>query len=336
MNANTLRYSTRAAEGVYLVRTLIANVAFISAPNSAGWVLVDAGLRGYAEQIRLAAEECFGHGTAPQAVVLTHGHFDHVGSLRALLDMWPVPVYAHQLELPHLTGRLDYPPPDPLVGGGMMAWSSKLLPKGALDIGPSLEALPQDRSIPGAPGWEWIHTPGHTDGHVSLFRPLDRVLVAGDAVTTVRQESLLAIATQRPEVHGPPAYFTSDWDAARESVRHIASLEPEVLATGHGVPLTGPEMREWLHQLAANFDWVARPRFGRYTRQPAVRRRDSYTLPPDPFPIVAGAVTAIALSVFWMAGRGKPPRDAGAVRRSHAPLRETRSVPDPSSQTSES
>jgi glyoxylase-like metal-dependent hydrolase (beta-lactamase superfamily II) len=293
----------RAAEGVYLVRTLMANVAFISSSNeSRAWILVDAGIRGYADDIQQAAEACFGEGTRPSAIVLTHGHFDHVGSLAALLQRWPVPVYAHVLEFPHLTGRVDYPPPDPLAGGGMMAWSSRLLPRGATNVGPSLLALPSDRSVPGAPGWQWFHTPGHTQGHISLFRPSDRVVIAGDAVTTVKQESAYAVVTQRPEVHGPPAYFTIDWDAARESVRHIAELQPHVLATGHGVPLQGDAMRRALDTLANNFDRMARPRFGRYARQPAKLRSDgAFDLPPDPFPLVAGSLALLAVGGVMLA-----------------------------------
>ena len=41
------------------------------------------------------------------------------------------------------------------------------------------------------PGWRWVHTPGHTAGHVSLFRDADRTLIAGDAFVTTKQESAL-------------------------------------------------------------------------------------------------------------------------------------------------
>jgi glyoxylase-like metal-dependent hydrolase (beta-lactamase superfamily II) len=301
---HSTRSAIAAAEGVYLVRTLMANVVFISSRHSSRWVLVDAGIRGYADTIQQAAEECFGPGARPEAIILTHGHFDHVGSLHALLARWPVPVYAHVMEMPHLTGRVDYPPPDPVAGGGLMAWSSRLLPKGAIDVGPSLLALPQDRSIPGVPGWQWTHTPGHTVGHVSLFRTDDRVLVAGDAVTTTKQESLLSVATQRRALHGPPAYFTTDWDAARESVWRLVDLQPEVLVTGHGYPMRGAAMRDALHLMATHFDERERPRYGRYARTPAVLSHDgTYDLPRDPFPAVAAALAAGVLGGAVLARR---------------------------------
>jgi glyoxylase-like metal-dependent hydrolase (beta-lactamase superfamily II) len=62
--------------------------------------------------------------------------------------------------------------------------------------------------VPGAPGWRWIPTPGHSPGHISLLRDSDRTIVAGDAFTTTKQESLVAALTQRAEIHGPPMYFT--------------------------------------------------------------------------------------------------------------------------------
>jgi hypothetical protein len=75
--------------------------------------------------------------------------------------------------------------------------------------------------------------------------------------------------SQTPELNGPPAYFTPDWNAARSSVQHLASLNPEAVGTGHGVPLRGERMRQELHQLANNFDAVARPTRGRYIHRSA-------------------------------------------------------------------
>jgi hypothetical protein len=82
----------------------------------------------------------------------------------------------------------------------------------------------------------------------------------GDAFCTTKQESVLAIATQKPELHGPPAYYTSDWDAAHRSVELLANLRPHAEAPGHGLPMAGPEVADKLQILAKDFDRVSRPR----------------------------------------------------------------------------
>jgi glyoxylase-like metal-dependent hydrolase (beta-lactamase superfamily II) len=286
----------QVAPGVLRLRTLFVNLFFVSdQPGEIGsWWLVDAGLHGTAGLIRRTAEECFGTGTYPRAIVLTHGHFDHVGALRTLAQEWDVPIYAHRLEYPYLTGRSKYPPPDPSVGGGGMAWLSALYPRGPFDVSRWLQALPENGRVPGAADWQWVATPGHSPGHVSLFREADRLLIAGDAVVTTKPESMIAALTQRAELHGPPAYFTPDWQASASSARMLAALEPEILTTGHGPTMRGQEMRAALRDLADNFDREI-PSRGRYVPTPArVDDRGVISVPPRPLPSMATlAVTAV-------------------------------------------
>jgi glyoxylase-like metal-dependent hydrolase (beta-lactamase superfamily II) len=287
----------QVAEGVWMLRTVLVNVFFVRIDDG-GWMLVDAGIAGSAASIRRAATALFGP-LAPRAIVLTHGHFDHVGALSRLLEDWDVPLYAHPFELPHLTGRDRYPPPDPTVGGGLVAWSSFLFPRGPYDFGSRLLALPPDGRVPMAPDWVAIHTPGHTAGHVALFRTGDGVLIAGDAVTTTQQESALSVATQRLALHGPPAYFTTDWDAARWSVQRLAATRVETLLAGHGQPMYGEAMRRDLRDLAEHFDERARPRRGRYVEhdegEAAFERR---WLRPIAAAVIAGAGSALLLHLL--------------------------------------
>lgn len=252
-------------------RLLIVNVVFYGSVGAGDreWVLVDAGLSGSAHMIAHAAAARFGKNARPAAIVLTHGHFDHVGALEELADKWDVPVYAHELEHPYLDGRSSYPPPDPKVGGGAMALLSPLFPRGPVNVKRWLRTLPADGSVPGMPEWRWLATPGHAPGHISLWSESERALIAGDAFVTTKQESAYAAATQKPEMHGPPMYFTPDWDAARQSVERLAALEPDLVVTGHGRAMRGPEMRAALHQLAERFDKVAVPKHGRYVDSPA-------------------------------------------------------------------
>jgi len=250
-------------------RLAIVNVAYIGERGTGNWVLVDAGLFGTARLIRSAAQARFGAGARPAAIVLTHGHFDHVGVLETLAAEWDVPVVAHELEAPYLTGGASYPPPDPGVGGGLMARLSPLYPRAPVDVGDRLTLLPPDGTVPFMPGWRWLHTPGHTPGHVSFWREADRALIVGDAFVTTGQESAYEVAVQEPEMHGPPTYFTTDWQAAGRSVRTLAALEPEVVITGHGRAMAGAAMRAALGELARNFEAVAVPKGGKYVEQPA-------------------------------------------------------------------
>ncbi len=66
---------------------------------------MDTGLENSGNFIIKAAEERFGTESRPEAIILTHGHFDHVGSVIQLSQHWDVPVYIHELEIPYITGK---------------------------------------------------------------------------------------------------------------------------------------------------------------------------------------------------------------------------------------
>jgi len=258
------------APGVWGMKDVFVNVYAISNPATNTWWLVDAGLRWSGSKIKRMGEMLFGAGSKPEAIILTHGHFDHVGSVKKLAEEWNIPVYAHHLETPYLTGQSSYPPTDNTVGGGLMADLSFIYPKGPIDIQNRIVSLPQGGQIPGLSDWQYFHTPGHAPGHISLFRESDRVLIAGDAFVTTKAESAFSTMFQYHKLSGPPKYFTSDWLSAKSSVEQLASLEPEIVATGHGKPMRGAGMRNSLHNLARNFEKLAMPSTGRYLRQPAL------------------------------------------------------------------
>ncbi len=249
-------------------RVGIVNIILVGAPGGK-FVLIDAGLPGTRSVVQHAVEARFGKGARPSAIVLTHGHVDHVGALESLAAEWEVPIYAHVHEHPYLNGTSAYPPPDPKVGGGIMSVFSTLFPRQPINVKRWLHALPEDGSVPGMPGWRWLHTPGHAAGHVSFWRESDRAMIAGDAFVTTAQESLYSVITQEPELHGPPMYFTPDWHAARLSVEALAALQPALAVTGHGRAMAGPALTEALDRLARDFEQVAVPKFGSYVADPA-------------------------------------------------------------------
>ncbi|MCE7791844.1 MBL fold metallo-hydrolase [Salipaludibacillus sp. CUR1] len=249
---------------LYNYTVQIVNIHMIGDPKTSDFVLVDAGMPHSAKDIISAVEKRFGTDSRPKAIILTHGHFDHVGAIIELVEHWQIPVYAHELEMPYLTGERSYPKPDPSVEGGMVAKMSPMFPNEPINLGNNVKPLPADGSVPYLPEFKWIHTPGHTPGQIALFRENDRALVAGDAFVTVKQESLYKVITQEQEISGPPKYLTTDWKAAKESVIKLASLKPTVAVTGHGLPMSGELLKKNLKTLAENFDDMAKPEHGKY------------------------------------------------------------------------
>ncbi|MBM7579099.1 MBL fold metallo-hydrolase [Jeotgalibacillus terrae] len=232
-----------AAPGIHQYTNQVVNLFFVKAEADPGnWVLIDAGMPSSAEQIIEQAEKLFGKGARPKAIYLTHGHFDHIGSLETLIKAWDVPVYAHTEEFPYLTGQLNYPEPDPNAGRGMVVkLSPYLFPNEGIDISGQINVLPEDHELEHLPGWHWIHTPGHTPGHVSYYHHSSKIMIAGDALITVKQESLFNVLTQKKELDGPPDYLTQDQVLAGQSIRIIRDLKPKLLLTGHGMPMTDEE-----------------------------------------------------------------------------------------------
>ena len=283
---------TEIAPGVAWLPLGITNVYF-AGPRGGPWVLIDTGLPGRARQIREAAESRFGANARPEAILLTHGHRDHSGSALDLATLWDVSMFVHPLEMPYLTGRSSYPPPDPTVGG-FLGLMGRFVSPAVFDLGDRVRTLEVGREAPGLKGWEWHHTPGHSPGHVVFFRRDDGLLLGGDALITVNLDSFLELAIRRRRISRPPTPFTCDWHAARQSVRQIAELRPLTVACGHGTPMTGSDVVVQLAELAVNFPM---PPYGRYVDEPA--RTDEtgvVSLPPKPRDALPGIAAGIGIA----------------------------------------
>lgn len=298
------------ASDVFHLSLNFANVYFIGRPGGA-WTLVDTATPGHAQRIYEAAKQIYGPDARPEAILLTHGHRDHSGSAADLANFWDVPIVAHGLELPYLTGKSKYPPPDPTVGG-FMALYGRFVPAWSCDFRDRIRTLEPGVEAPGLSGWEWHHTPGHSPGHVVLFRRTDATLIAGDAITTVNLDSFFAVAMQRQRVCGPPNPFTPDWPRAHESVRRIAELRPVTIATGHGIPMSGGKAVQQLAELAMN---LPIPAHGRYVQEPARMDENGVVFlppaPPDNLPAAAMLVGAAAAAgtMFAVAARRRKRTD---------------------------
>jgi glyoxylase-like metal-dependent hydrolase (beta-lactamase superfamily II) len=257
--------SVHVTPDILIMNFTVVNAALVGTAEN--YILVDTGLENSAKFILECIEDKFGKNSKPKAILLTHGHFDHVGSVIKLSELWNIPVYIHQLEMPYVTGKKDYPVADPTVDEGMVAKLSPTFPHTSINITAYAEALPEDGRIPGMPDWKWIHTPGHTEGHIALFREKDGVLIAADAFCTTKQESLMSVLSHKEQISGPPKYLTTDWKAAEKSVRILRDLKPQLAIPSHGEPMEGEELTRHLEMLVNNFEEIAVPDQGVFVKK---------------------------------------------------------------------
>ena len=259
------------APGVYCLEVgkgiMRSNVYFVRSGSS--WVLIDTASANCGRVIQEAAESLFGVNTPPAAILLTHDHPDHAGSTLELARRWGCLVYVHPDELALVTADFStffstvkgYANPLdtwvilPLMRVMPRRHEMMLAESSFKDVA---RAFDPGTGVPSLPDWECIHTPGHSPGHVSFFRPSDRVLITGDAVLTVHLNSLWSfllwgVGRNKQRLSGPPWYTTWSWRAAKESVVSLARLEPSVLACGHGLPMSGSRTALQLQAFAQSF-----------------------------------------------------------------------------------
>jgi glyoxylase-like metal-dependent hydrolase (beta-lactamase superfamily II) len=80
-------------------------------------------------------------------------------------------------------------------------------------------------------GFRVLDVPGHSVGHIALWRESDGVLILGDVLNNMNVRTGLPTG-----LHAPPDLYTPDPARNRESARRLAALEPSLTLFGHGPP----------------------------------------------------------------------------------------------------
>lgn len=173
-----------------------AELGFVSAyvmarGNSAA--IYDTGVAGSADAIGRSLADLGLTYNDVDHVILSHHHGDHAGSIQAVMDQAVnATVHAGEADI----GSISFDTISPLVGGEDVF------------------------------GFEALHTPGHTDGHMAVIDHDAGLLIAGDAIFTDGDAA----------IEGPERFF-SDVPLSRESIRSMGALSYNTLLVGHGPPI---------------------------------------------------------------------------------------------------
>ena len=230
---------TRIAEGVHRLGSSLIN--FYLVEDGDRLTVVDAGLPGYRKRLDTALAELGRSLSDVEAVLLTHGHADHVGFAESVRSEAGVPVYIHEaderLALTGETPRGERGPVPYLWRWQLWRLLAHGIPNGLVPTKVAeVTTFGDDATldVPGRP--RVVPTPGHTRGCVTFVLEDRGVALVGDALCTKNP------LTGRDGPQIMPASFTVDVERALDSLERIESLPVDVLAPGHGDPWTdGPK-----------------------------------------------------------------------------------------------
>jgi glyoxylase-like metal-dependent hydrolase (beta-lactamase superfamily II) len=211
-------YQVGDKSGVYCIESAgSARVYFVGAPE---FTLIDAGMPDKADQILSALANIGVQPLHVKRIILTHHHYDHVGSLWELKRRTGAQIIAHHRDADYIDGKRQRRAPRQFSGrvvyGLMNLFGARNVP------GIEVDRRVGDGDTIG--GFTVLHTPGHTPGHICLLR--NGYLFSGDLLTA-----------KASEFSETPHVFTADVPTSRESIRRVAQMEFEAILSSHHPPV---------------------------------------------------------------------------------------------------
>lgn len=199
--------------------------------NEAELVLVDCGYAGFMPLLQEVASRYGISLDDLTGILITHHDIDHMGGLQELKAAYPgAKVYASAIEAPYISGRkksLRLQQAEALyhtLPEEHKAWARQFQESLRAVHPVEVDVVLSENEMPLSWGdIRIISTPGHTPGHISVYLPQSKTLVAADAVVVEQGELELA----NPN-------YTLDLEQAIASVKKLQQLEVDRIICYHG------------------------------------------------------------------------------------------------------
>jgi glyoxylase-like metal-dependent hydrolase (beta-lactamase superfamily II) len=221
------------APGVHRIEDAFTNWYLVE--DDGRLTIVDTGVPTSWESFQDALGKLGRSRSDVAAVVLTHGHFDHVGFAERARSELGVPVWVHEGDVPLTRNPMGYQHERPrrryMVIPKALPIMASLVRNRAFWPRPvkQVQRFPNGTlDVPGSP--RVVFSPGHTYGHCALHFPDRDALIAGDAIVTLDPYT----GEQGPQIVAGAA--TANLDLALESLGALEETGAGTVLTGHGPP----------------------------------------------------------------------------------------------------
>lgn len=214
--------------GIHTIRGIMG-VCHLLVDERGEAVLLDTGLVGEQWQIRRQLRQLGLGPEAVKAILLTHGHIDHVGNLAWAKRWTGAPIYAHPAEQAHIDGKYPY--------AGASRWCERMERIGYSVLG--YRPVRIDRfildgdEVPFWGGLKVVHLPGHTEGHCAFYSARHDLLFSGDL-----------FASYFFNVHLPPSVLNSRPELIQDGLERVLAMNPRLIVPQHYDVLDGALHRE--------------------------------------------------------------------------------------------
>lgn len=223
---------------IYPIRGLVGTFHLLYDGDKKEAFLIDTGLRGELPKLERTIQALGLAWTDIKAILLTHGHLDHVGNLDEIKQRTQAPLFAHPLEKPHIDGTFQYHGPSRWCGR-MEKLGRWLINYRPVEIG---HFLTDNMELPFWGGLRVIHLPGHTEGHCGFYSQQHDLLFAGDL-----------FASFGFGAHLPPAFLNSCPEYFKGSLEKASALSAQLMIPSHYDSFDGKLHKQRFDRLAANY-----------------------------------------------------------------------------------